>query len=70
MRRYKQRWIVERTIGWLGNFRRLVVRYDRSLTMYRGFFHIAQHFPWVGVDRVPITLALYVRVPDKRQNEQ
>jgi len=41
LRRYKQRWIVERTIGWLGNFRRLVVRYDRSLTIYRGFFHIA-----------------------------
>ncbi len=41
LRRYKRRWIVERTIGWLGNFRRLVVRYDRSLTVYRGFFHIA-----------------------------
>jgi len=25
----------------LGNFRRLTVRYDRSLTVYRGFFHIA-----------------------------
>ena len=41
LRRYRHRWIVERTIGWLGNFRRLVVRYDRSLTIYRGFFHIA-----------------------------
>jgi transposase len=41
LRRYKRRWIVERTIGWLGNFRRLVVRYDRSLTIYRAFFHIA-----------------------------
>jgi transposase len=41
LRRYKRRWIVERTIAWLGNFRRLVVRYDRSLTIYRGFFHIA-----------------------------
>ena len=41
LRRYKRRWIVERTIGWLGNYRRLVVRYDRSLTVYRGFFHIA-----------------------------
>ena len=40
-RRYKRRWIVERTIGWLGNYRRLVVRYDRSLTIYSGFFHIA-----------------------------
>jgi transposase len=33
--------LVERTIGWLGNFRRLVVGYDRSLTIYGGFFHIA-----------------------------
>ena len=40
-RRYRRRWIVERTIGWLGNYRRLVVRYDRSLTIYSGFFHIA-----------------------------
>ena len=41
LRRYKQRWIVERTFAWLGNFRRLVVRYDRSFTIYQGFFHIA-----------------------------
>ena len=41
LRRYKRRWIVERTFAWLGNFRRLVVRYDRSLTVYQGFFHIA-----------------------------
>jgi transposase len=41
LRRYKRRWIVERTIAWLGNFRRLVVRYDRSLTIYQAFFHIA-----------------------------
>ncbi|HXR17276.1 MAG TPA: IS5 family transposase [Terriglobales bacterium] len=41
LRRYRRRWIVERTIGWLGNFRRLVVRYDRSLRIYRAFFQIA-----------------------------
>jgi transposase len=41
LRRYKRRWIIERTIAWLGNFRRLVVRYDRSLQIYRAFFHIA-----------------------------
>jgi transposase len=40
LRRYRQRWIVERTIGWLGNFWRLLVRYDRSLAIYRAFFHI------------------------------
>jgi transposase len=41
LRRYKRRWMVERTIGWLGNFRRLVVRYERSLKIYGAFFHIA-----------------------------
>jgi len=37
MRRYKKRWIVERSIAWLGNFRRLVVRYDRSPSTRRLF---------------------------------
>jgi 5-methylcytosine-specific restriction endonuclease McrA len=32
-RRYQRRCTVERTIAWLDNFRRLVVRYDRSLTI-------------------------------------
>jgi transposase len=41
LRRYKKRWIVERSLAWLGNFRRLVVRYDRSLTIYQAFVHIA-----------------------------
>ena len=41
LRRYKRRWTVERTIARLGNFRRLVVRYGRSLTIYRAFIQIA-----------------------------
>lgn len=41
LRRYRNRWIVERTMAWLQNFRRLVVRYERSVTMYAGFLHIA-----------------------------
>jgi transposase len=41
LRRYRRRWKVERTFAWLGNFRRLVVRYDRSLLMYNAFFHVA-----------------------------
>ena len=40
LRRYKRRWKVERTFAWLGNFRRLVVRYERYLKMYRAFFHV------------------------------
>ena len=41
LRRYRRRWKVERTFAWLGNFRRLVVRYERRVAMYRAFFHVA-----------------------------
>jgi transposase len=41
LRRYKRRWKAERTFAWFGNFRRLVVRYDRSDSIYEAFFHIA-----------------------------
>lgn len=41
LRRYKRRWKVKRTFAWLGKFRRLVVRYERTLKMYRAFFHVA-----------------------------
>ena len=41
LRRYKRRWIVERTFAWLGNFRRLVVRYERQVEMYQAFVHMA-----------------------------
>ncbi len=41
LRRYKRRWKVERTFAWLGNFRRLVVRYECNINMYSAFFHVA-----------------------------
>jgi transposase len=41
LRRYRRRWIVERTFAWLGHFRRLVVRYERLITTSAGLFHIA-----------------------------
>lgn len=41
LRRYKRRWKVERTFAWLGNFRRLVVRWEHHITMYSAFFHVA-----------------------------
>jgi len=37
LRRYRRRWIIERTNAWLGNFRRLVVRYARSRSMALSF---------------------------------
>ena len=41
LRRYKRRWKIERTFSWLGNNRRLVVRWDRDIAVYNAFFHIA-----------------------------
>jgi len=41
LRRYKRRWTVERTFAWLQNFRRLVVRWERDITVYQAFFHVA-----------------------------
>lgn len=41
LRRYKRRWIVERTLAWFGNFRRLVVRWERKCRSYQAFFHLA-----------------------------
>jgi transposase len=40
LRRYKRRWKVERLFAWLGNFRRLVVRYERQVENYLGFVHL------------------------------
>ena len=41
LRRYKRRWIVERTNAWLGQFRRLLVRHEHLLSIYRAFFYLA-----------------------------
>ena len=40
LRRYKRRWRVERLFAWLGNFRRLVVRYERQTENYLGFVQL------------------------------
>jgi transposase len=41
LRRYVRRWIVERTNAWIQNFRRLVVRYERSAEIFLGLVHMA-----------------------------
>jgi transposase len=41
LRRYKRRWKMERNFSWIGNFRRLVVRYERHIKIYQAFFNIA-----------------------------
>jgi transposase len=46
LRRYKQRWKVERSIAWLTNYRRLVVRYERYANLYCAFAQLAcVHLP-------------------------
>jgi len=41
LRRYRRRWKMERTFAWLGNCRRLVVRYEREVTLYSAFLNLA-----------------------------
>ena len=41
LRRYKRRWIIERSNSWLQTFRRLVVRYERSAKIYAALVHTA-----------------------------
>lgn len=41
LRKYRKRWIVERTNAWIQNSRRLVVRYERSADIYTGLVHMA-----------------------------
>ena len=40
LRRYRRRWAVERTIGWLQNFRRLCIRWEKSTAMFQGFVNL------------------------------
>ena len=41
LRRYKRRWIIERTNSWLQNFRRLVARYERKVKNFEALVHLA-----------------------------
>jgi transposase len=40
LRRYKRRWTVERTIGWIQHFRRLCIRWEKSTKLFQGFLHL------------------------------
>lgn len=44
LRRYKRRWIVERTLAWLHSYRRVVTRFERRVELYDGFVHLACAF--------------------------
>lgn len=38
---YRQRYKVERSFAWLGNFRRLLIRWERLFGVYHSFFTVA-----------------------------
>jgi transposase len=44
LRRYRRRWKIERSIGWLQNFRRLVTRYEYYAHLFHGFVKLACMF--------------------------
>ena len=44
LRRYKRRYVVERTFAWLHSYRRVVTRYERRVDLYDGFVHLACAF--------------------------
>ncbi len=37
----RHRWVVERTLAWFGQFRRLVVRYERRADIHAAFLTLA-----------------------------
>jgi transposase len=40
LRRYRHRWVIERTNAWLQNFRRLVVRYEHQVKNFEALVHL------------------------------
>ena len=41
LRRYRRRWKIERTVSWLHDFRRLIVRHEFYWSLYHGFAKLA-----------------------------
>jgi transposase len=44
LRRYRRRWIIERTLAWLHSYRRVVTRFEKRIDLYDGFVHLACAF--------------------------
>jgi len=41
LKSYKRRWIVERALAWLQNFRRVLIRHERCFARYHSFVLLA-----------------------------
>jgi transposase len=50
LRRYKRRWVVERTFAWLHSYRRVVTRFEKRIDLYDGFVHLACAF--IAINRL------------------
>jgi transposase len=48
MRRYRRRYIIERTNAWIHSFRRVINRYEWWSYLYYGFVHLAFAFIALG----------------------
>ena len=48
LRRYRNRWKIERLFAWLQNFRRLIVRYERYAENFLGMLYLS-HVPELAV---------------------
>ena len=48
LRRYRHRWLIERTNAWLHNFRRIVTRWEFHSFIYGGFVQLACAFIALG----------------------
>ena len=50
LRRYKRRYIVERTFAWIHSYRRVVTRFEKRVDLYEGFVHLACAF--IAINRL------------------
>jgi transposase len=48
LRRYRRRWLVERTNAWLHNYRRIVTRWEHHSFIFGGFVQLACAFIALG----------------------
>ena len=50
LRRYKRRYVVERTFAWLHSYRAVVTRFERSIARYDGLVELA--FAFIALNRL------------------
>lgn len=48
LRRYRRRYVVERTFAWLHSYRRVSNRYEKKMDRYEGFVYLACAFIGLG----------------------